>query len=324
VLLLPAVAMAGFGDRPLRQGMKGKDVRALQALLSRAGFRTVADGAFGPATRHSVVRWERDRTRRINGWVSRRDARALRGEFRRNASEPASSPDVPGSPVVFGARRKASVTAQVGAAGPVTAEVADGAGAVVTTFSREASGPGEVVLRWNGRVGRRPAPEGTYLVRLGDGPTASASAASPDAPFEFRHHVFPIRGAHDLGRSESNRFGGGRGHQGQDMFARCGTPVVAAQGGRAVFVGYHSAAGHYLVIRGAGSGEDYVYMHLRSAPRVAEGDRVATGERIGAVGATGRADGCHLHLELWTKPGWYRGGKAYDPLPKLREWDAWS
>ena len=35
--------------------------------------------------------------------------------------------------------------------------------------------------------------------------------------------VFPIAGPHDLGRSPTNRFGGGRGHNGQDMFAACGT-----------------------------------------------------------------------------------------------------
>jgi murein DD-endopeptidase MepM/ murein hydrolase activator NlpD len=324
-LLVPGVAMASFGDRPLRQGMEGQDVRVLQALLDKVGFETTADGQFGRATRRSVVRWERDRERRINGWVSRRDAAALRGEVRRNASEPEAEPDMPDGPVVFGARRKASVTAAVASAGTVTAEVAGADGAVVTEFSREATGPGELVLRWNGRIARRPAPEGTYLVRLGDGPQrAAASATEPPQAFEFRHHVFPIKGRHDLGRSEANGFGGGRGHQGQDMFARCGTPVIAAQGGKVVFAGYHSAAGHYIVIRGAGSGKDYVYMHLRDGSRLQKGDRVATGDRIGAVGATGRADGCHLHFELWSKPGWYSGGSARDPLPELREWDAWS
>jgi murein DD-endopeptidase MepM/ murein hydrolase activator NlpD len=48
------------------------------------------------------------------------------------------------------------------------------------------------------------------------------------------------------------------------------------------------------------------------------------GRRIASVGRTGRADGCHLHFELWTAPGWYRGGRAYDPLGKLRQWDGWS
>ena len=163
------------------------------------------------------------------------------------------------------------------------------------------------------------------LVRLGDASlTAGASAVESPAAFGLRHHVFPIKGRHDLGRSQANRFGGGRGHQGQDMFARCGTPVRAAQGGTVRFAGYHSAAGNYLVIRGSGSGEDYAYMHLRDAPDLAVGDEVKTAERIGAVGATGRASGCHLHFELWSRPGWYSGGSAYDPLPKLRGWDRWS
>ena len=108
------------------------------------------------------------------------------------------------------------------------------------------------------------------------------------------------------------------------MFADCGTPVRAAQGGRVVFAGYQGAAGNYLVVRSAESGEDHVYMHLLHEPRLAVGDRVETGQRIASVGRTGRADGCHLHFELWTEPGWYRGGEAYDPLPRLRQWDGWS
>ena len=136
--------------------------------------------------------------------------------------------------------------------------------------------------------------------------------------------LFPIDGPHDLGRNPANRFGGGRGHDGQDMFADCGTPVRAAQAGRVVFTGYQGAAGNYLVIRSDESGEDQVYMHLLSEPRFAVGDGIEMGQRIAGVGRTGRADGCHLHLELWTAPGWWRGGRAYDPLGKLRLWDSWS
>ena len=49
-----------------------------------------------------------------------------------------------------------------------------------------------------------------------------------------------------------------------------------------------------------------------------------TGEQIGLNGASGNATGCHLHFELWSAPGWFNGGKAVDPTPKLLAWDSWS
>ena len=161
-----------------------------------------------------------------------------------------------------------------------------------------------------------PAAASAMFGDAGASTIASAGDLHPD--------VFPIDGPHDLGRNEANRFGGGRGHKGQDMFADCGTPVIAARGGKVQFSGYDGAAGNYLVIRAERSGEDYVYMHLLNTPRLHEGDRVETAQRIGSVGRTGDADGCHLHFELWTSPGWYRGGHPYDPLPRLSRWDRWS
>jgi murein DD-endopeptidase MepM/ murein hydrolase activator NlpD len=99
---------------------------------------------------------------------------------------------------------------------------------------------------------------------------------------------------------------------------------VAARGGTVKFKQYHSRAGYYLVIDGARTGTDFVYMHLREAALVEKGDKVKTGQPIGFVGDTGAADGCHLHFEEWTAPGWYSGGSAFDPLPDLRAWDAQS
>ena len=84
---------------------------------------------------------------------------------------------------------------------------------------------------------------------------------------------------------------------------------------------YHSAAGHYVVIDGGATGIDYAYMHLTSASPLREGQRVETGQQIGTVGESGNAQGCHLHFELWGRPGWYEGGKPFDPLPALRHWD---
>ena len=146
-----------------------------------------------------------------------------------------------------------------------------------------------------------------------DPTVGGASATSPG--------VFPIRGRHDLGQSTTNGFGGGRGHQGQDMFARCGMPLAAVVDATVQFAGWQSRAGNYLVLQDGGK-TSYVYMHMRDPARVEKNERVVAGQRVGYVGQTGRADGCHLHFELWAAPGWYEGGEAVDPLPELRRWDA--
>jgi murein DD-endopeptidase MepM/ murein hydrolase activator NlpD len=130
--------------------------------------------------------------------------------------------------------------------------------------------------------------------------------------------TFPIVGRHDWGRSEANKFGGGRGHKGLDMFAACGTPVVAAASGKVEKAAYEGAAGNYVVVA-LRDRRAHVYMHLRHPARVHKGERVFGGERLGSVGRTGDADGCHLHFELWTAPGWFRG-RAVDPEPSLRRW----
>jgi murein DD-endopeptidase MepM/ murein hydrolase activator NlpD len=144
--------------------------------------------------------------------------------------------------------------------------------------------------------------------------------------FRLLDHKFPVRGRHDFGGSQSV-FGAGRGdhaHQGQDVMSPCGTPLVAARGGVVRFKAFQSRAGNYVVIDGDGTDSDYVYMHLQQPALVERGDRVMTGQRIGNVGDTGRASGCHLHFELWGGPGWYEGGRPFDPLPLLRAWDAQS
>ena len=131
--------------------------------------------------------------------------------------------------------------------------------------------------------------------------------------------VFPIAGAHSYG-TETNRFGGGRGHGGQDVFAKCGTPLVALFDATVQHVASDGRAGNYVVLQGF-DGQSYAYMHMQSKALVRDGQRVLAGQEVGAVGDTGRATGCHLHFEHWTAPGWYEGGEAIDPLPLLRRLD---
>jgi murein DD-endopeptidase MepM/ murein hydrolase activator NlpD len=131
--------------------------------------------------------------------------------------------------------------------------------------------------------------------------------------------VFPIRGKHTYG----DGLGAGRGHQGQDVMADCGTRLVAPRAGKVRLVDYQgSGAGNYLVIKSKGGERfDYVMMHLERKPSVREGERVRAGETVGRVGTTGSSSACHLHFEMWTAPGWYKGGGVKDPKPYLKRWD---
>ena len=182
------------------------------------------------------------------------------------------------------------------------------------------------VVTWDGLAGGKVQRTGRYVFRVtAAGVLASASqqtggTAGPDpAAFDFARDRFPILGPYKFGTGVAG-FGGGRGHQGNDLFAKCGTPLVAAHGGVVKYAGYHGRAGNYLVIDGEGVDTDNAYMHLRDVPLVKTGDRVRTGQPIGFVGDTGSASACHLHFEIWTAPGWYDGGPPIDPVPIMRSW----
>ncbi|HEU4701618.1 MAG TPA: M23 family metallopeptidase [Conexibacter sp.] len=200
-------------------------------------------------------------------------------------------------------------------------------------------------VRWNGRASNGLALDGRYQLRIalaGAGASSTTSAApgggaSPEAAapppgstsvrtFTFVGAVFPVRGAHDYGEGGA-AFGAGRtghSHQGQDVMADCGTPLVAARGGVVVQRAFQALAGNYLVIQDPITGQSAMYAHLRAPASVRRGQRVETGQPIGIVGETGDASACHLHFEIWTSPGWYRGGAPVDPLPALKAWDRFS
>lgn len=258
---------------------------------------------------------------------------------------PVPGPRPPGAPrletgtnrtkAFFGARSAVTFSYRISEGAPqeVTVDLLRARdGAVIRTWTPDVVEDSVQKVGWNGKAGRRPAAPGRYSFRLtvadaGGGTARSAKAKdfNRDA-FDLYDHVFPVRGPHDFGGAGAH-FGSGRpghSHQGHDVFARCGVRMVAARGGQVKFAGYHAAAGNYMVIDGAGTGVDYVYMHLQQPTPFREGDHVFTGQTIGAVGDSGNAQGCHLHYEMWGSPGWYDGGAPFDPYRSLRAWDSWS
>jgi murein DD-endopeptidase MepM/ murein hydrolase activator NlpD len=171
---------------------------------------------------------------------------------------------------------------------------------------------------------------GNYKLRLlaidRNGRRAARAARVPAwLEFSFSDHRFPLAGPFSWG-GEDSRFGAGRPghiHQGQDLSAAEGTPVVAPYGGTISWVQYQAdGAGWYVVLHSL-DGRDYVFMHLRAGSiAVKAGDAVPTGSLLGKVGTTGSSSGPHLHFEVWTGGPWQFGGKPVDPRPLLESWYA--
>ncbi len=136
--------------------------------------------------------------------------------------------------------------------------------------------------------------------------------------------IFPVQGGYSFGGRDS-RFGAardGHSHEGQDIAADEGVPVLAPLSGEILFNDYQAGgAGRYIVLR-ADNGWHMFFAHLMAGSATLDsGARVNAGQQIGAVGSTGGSSGPHLHFEIW--PGGWRhleGTRPIDPLPQLRAW----
>ena len=89
-------------------------------------------------------------------------------------------------------------------------------------------------------------------------------------------------------------------HLGIDLKANKGTPVLSIERGRVVYVGRQFTGYGKVIIIEHDSYWTSLYAHLNSFS-VQLGEKVKKGQKIGAVGSTGRTTGTHLHLELFYK-----------------------
>ncbi len=181
--------------------------------------------------------------------------------------------------------------------------------ALLLPASAVAAAPAGATVDGNGREqAESPVDVAALLIGLQAG-----RSAKPPRP------VNPVSSAVDYGTA-INGYGNERGrpHEGQDMFAPAGTPVVAPTATEVLETGTDSGRGNWAALYDPAAKRTYVYMHMSEPAGVAAGDELGTGDRVGLLGCTGSCEGAHLHFEI--RQGHSPYAQPIDPLPELQRW----
>ena len=153
-----------------------------------------------------------------------------------------------------------------------------------------------------------PAPEPSGSAQGDASPAPAPVPASPPPSNAGSGIVCPVAGPHAFADTWGAPRSGGRSHEGVDMMAPSGTPLVAVESGYAEFKTTR-LGGNSVWVNG-NSGTRYFYAHLSAWEGSSR--NVSQGEVIGYVGATGNTTANHLHFEI--RPG----GQAVNPYPYVR------
>lgn len=159
------------------------------------------------------------------------------------------------------------------------------------------------------RVQPRLGTVGTFQLSIeGDGASPAIIAADTRAyrTLPASRYVFPVEGrdASAIQSDWGDPRGGGRRHEGVDIFAARGTPVLAATDGVIVSVRQTPIGGKVVWMRPDGENVELYYAHL-DRQDVRPGARVRAGQQIGLVGNTGNARTTppHLHFGVYREGG---------------------
>ena len=130
-------------------------------------------------------------------------------------------------------------------------------------------------------------------------------------------YLFPVAGPARFTNDWGFPRPGGRAHEGIDLFAARGTPVVAVADGTLFNVGWNGLGGWRLWVRDT-AGNGFYYAHLDAySPAAQEGASVTRGTVLGYVGDSGDAQGTPTHLHFEIHPG---GGGPVPPYPIVTGW----
>jgi len=139
----------------------------------------------------------------------------------------------------------------------------------------------------------------------------SSSSSSSSSPLPIAR--FPVPGVTSYADTFGKPWGPGRTHEGIDIFAPEGSPVLAVADG--VVRMFEGPRGGKEVTLTLPDGTWFLYSHLHDYAKLVPGGKVKAGDLLGHVGETGNAlrKGAHVHFEVHP-----RGGPAADPYAALK------
>jgi len=308
-------------------GEANESVKSLQTALLKNGFTLVGgvDGTFSPRTRATLRSFQKVVGLKVTGKLDRKTAKVLGLLAETPVATPAPAP-VP-APVPAPAAAPAPVAAF--AFTPETLPVIGAKGEAVALLQNALILAGVVVKGGaDGVFGNATkASINTFqktknIVATGkvDVDTAVELGLLPRPVLAVTIAVFPVQPACYFIDTWQESRGATRLHEGVDIIANRGTPLLAVTDG--VITRTYDAATSALSGNGlrltAADGTYFFYAHLDSfAPGIAAGTAVKAGQVIGFVGSTGNTNTNHLHFEVHPQ-----GGAPVNPYPIVKAVDA--
>jgi murein DD-endopeptidase MepM/ murein hydrolase activator NlpD len=283
----------------------GLDASALGRDWLSAAELAVGTAADAPLPLREAGTFAAGEARAVAWRVAPRRGQRVRVRVTGRATPPAATPAAPAAPArLFVDAFRLPPQAAGDTAAPRPDRVAGAEGVVRGSVDGAAD---SLVLEFEAED------EGTYVVRL-QPELLRGVAWSVTAESGPSLATFPVEGR-DAGAVRSfwgaDRDGGARSHQGVDIFAPRGTPVVATTAGIVRSAGTNALGGNVIFLYDPARGQSYYYAHL-DRQAVSAGQQVAAGDTLGFVGNTGnaRTTAPHLHFGIYR-----RGEGAIDPFP---------
>ena len=310
-------------------GEANESVKSLQTALLKNGFTLVGgvDGTFSPRTRATLRSFQKVVGLKATGKLDRKTAKVL--GLLTDVPVPAAVPAPAPAPAPVAAPVVAPAPVAAITFTPETLPVIGAKGEAVVSLQNalilagvEVKGGADGVFGNGTKSSIISFQKTKNIVATGkvDVDTAIELGLLPRPVLDVTIAVFPVQPACYFIDTWQEARGATRLHEGVDIIANRGTPLLAVSDGvitRTYNVATSALSGNGLRLTAA-DGTYFFYAHLDSiAPGIAAGTAVKAGQVIGFVGSTGNTNTNHLHFEVHPK-----GGAPVNPFPIVKAVDA--